>query len=61
MSVKGSCLNQGGKEDVWKVVDCLVKGPLLLSISIISEFELDATGSIALWILAFPMSVQLHL
>lgn len=59
MSVKEIHLNQGEKEDVWKVVDCLVR--VFCFISIISEFEVDTGSSMLSWILAFPMSVQLHL
>ena len=61
MSVKENHLNQG-EERCLKDSGLLSQGPLLLSISIISEFEVDATGSGMLsWILSFPMSVQLHL
>ena len=61
MSVKENHLNQG-EERCLEDSGLLSQGPLLLSISIISEFEVDATGSSMLsWILSFPMSVQLHL
>ena len=51
-----------GKRKMFGDSGLLSQGPLLLSVSIISEFEVDATGSSMLsWILAFPMSVQLHL
>lgn len=61
MSVKEIHLNQGEGRCL-EGSGLFSQGPLLLSISIISEFELDATGSSMLsWILAFPMSVQLHL
>ena len=61
MSVKEIHLNQGEGRCL-EDSGLFSQGPLLLSVSTISEFEVDATGSSMLsWILAFPMSVQLHL